>query len=268
MNEPPSDSDVPKAEHANTGDAGANSEAGITGESGDRPRPRPQPFRREPSPGPRTETPEPGEVSGTGADEHGGSGHAEAHTDEHEDESAEGGEADASDESDTAGVGDSRRPRVLAAVFVVSLLLAVVLAAGGAVLWYVRDEADHEQRNSAITVSAREVVKTMLTMDPDNVDGSVDKVLASATGGWRQEFAEFSEQFGKVVQEQQVRAEVTITGSAIQRADDDSARVLVSANSVIKNQETPDGYAGAYRVLLNLESQGDEWLVSDLQFVA
>jgi Mce-associated membrane protein len=155
-----------------------------------------------------------------------------------------------------------------AATIVASVLVVVLLAVAGGVLWYVRAQHDHEQRDDAITVAAREAVLALLTLDPENVQGSLDRVLASSTGGWREQFAQQADQFTQIVRNGQVRATATITASAIQSADDNRATLLVLANSQIRNVESPQGYPGVYRVLLGLELQGDRWLVSDVQFVA
>ncbi|KAA9163656.1 hypothetical protein FPZ12_009150 [Amycolatopsis acidicola] len=161
-----------------------------------------------------------------------------------------------------------RHGRGLVWTFLVSVVLIVALAAAGGVLWYVRAQHDHQQRDAAITVAAREEVLALLSLDPATVQASLDRVLRGATGGWRQEFARNADQFTQVVHNGQVRAQATIGASAIQNAADDRATVLVSANAVIANSDSPQGYPAVYRVLMSLENSGGSWLVSDLQFVA
>lgn len=158
--------------------------------------------------------------------------------------------------------------RALAATVVVSLAAVLLCAIAGAGLWSVRAQHDARQRDNAITVAAREEVLNLLTLSPSTVQASLDKVLNGSTGGWRQQFAQEADQFTSVVHTQQVSATATITASAIQSADDDHATVLVSADAVIHNTASPQGYPGVYRVLMNLQAQNGAWLVSDLQFVA
>lgn len=162
----------------------------------------------------------------------------------------------------------ARHGRGLALTTVVCLVLAVLLAAGSGVLWYVRAQHDHSRRDAAITVAARNEVVSLLTLSPENVQGTLDQVLAGSTGGWRQQFAQEADQFTQVVRNGQVRAQATVSASAIQSANDDHATALVSANAVIRNTDSPQGYPGVYRVLMNLELQNGAWLVADLQFVA
>ena len=158
--------------------------------------------------------------------------------------------------------------RALAAVIVVSTLAMLACAFAGVALWYVRAQHDHQQRDNAITVAARTEVLALLTLSPNTVQASLDKVLAGSTGGWRQQFAQQADQFAQVVHTQQVSATATVTASAIQSADDAHATVLVSAAAVVRNSASPQGYPGVYRVLANLQAQGGTWLVSDLRFVA
>jgi Mce-associated membrane protein len=162
----------------------------------------------------------------------------------------------------------TRHARGLGRTVVVSLVAVVLLVAGGGVLWWVRAQHDNHARDAAITLAAREAVLTLLTLNPEDVYGSLNQVLAASTGDWRQQFAQNADQFTKVVRDGQVRMKATIAASAIQNADDNRATVLVSANAVIANSESPQGYPAVYRVLMILEHQNDRWLVADLQFVA
>ena len=49
--------------------------------------------------------------------------------------------------------------------------------------------------------------------------------------------------------------------------DDDSARVLVVADSTVTNAAGSDPQRRHYRLQLDLARHGQRWLVSDLQFV-
>lgn len=163
-------------------------------------------------------------------------------------------------------VADAKRRALV--VTVAALAAVVVFAVAGGVLWVVRAHHEHQARDDAITVAAREEVLALLTLNQKDVKGSLDKVLAGATGGWRERFAQEADQFTQVVQKQHVDATATITASAIQSADDTHATVLVAADAEIRNTNSPQGYPGVYRILMNLQSQDGVWLVSDLQFVA
>ena len=49
--------------------------------------------------------------------------------------------------------------------------------------------------------------------------------------------------------------------------DDDSARVIVVADSSVTNVNAPDPQPRHYRLPLDLVRSGDRWLTSDLEFV-
>lgn len=185
---------------------------------------------------------------------------AASHEDSHDEEQAAG-------ETSLVERGLSRRTRSLAVTVLVALVVIVLTTGAGAVSWYIQTQHDHEQRDEAITVAAREQILALLTLSPENVQATFDKVLAKSTGGWRQEFAQQADQFTQVVRNGQVRSEATIADSGIQTANDDDATVLVAANAMIRNNESPQGYPGVYRVLMKLHRQDGRWLVSDLQFV-
>ncbi|GAA5148900.1 hypothetical protein GCM10023321_11880 [Pseudonocardia eucalypti] len=158
--------------------------------------------------------------------------------------------------------------RTLARTIVASVVASVLLASAGGVLWYLRAQHDHRERDAAVTAAARNEVLALLTLSPDNPQATRDRVLAGATGAWREEFARGAGPFNQVVHTGQVGSRAAISASAVQHADQRRATVLVSANAVIQNADSPRGHPGAYRVRLVLENQDGNWLVSDLEFVA
>jgi Mce-associated membrane protein len=203
----------------------------------------------------------------TATDESAGSAAEESA--ESDNESATEPETPAAEQDSTSSHRFRRPGRLaLAATVVTSVLATVVFAAAGVALWYVRAQHDTQPRDNAITVAAREEVVALLSLSPNTVQASLDRVLSGSTGGWRQQFAQEAGQFTQVVNTQQINVTATVTASAIQSADDAHATVLVSADALIKNSQSPQGYPGVYRVLMNLQAQQGAWLVSDLQFVA
>ncbi|MBE9373317.1 hypothetical protein IQ251_02545 [Saccharopolyspora sp. HNM0983] len=171
-------------------------------------------------------------------------------------------------QDDEAPRWSARHARGLAAVVVVCATLIALLGTASAGLYYARWQHDQQQRDDAITVAARSQVLALLSLDPADVQGSLDRVIAGSTGGWRDQFAQNADQFGQVVRGGEVRSRAKITASALQQADDSHATVLVSASAMIANAESPQGYPAEYRTVMELENQGGRWLVSDLQFVA
>ena len=93
-------------------------------------------------------------------------------------------------------------------------------------------------------------------------------MLAGATGG----FAEQYESQRDTLTSEAVRTEATSTGEVVALGvgdlDDESADVLVAANSTVTNTGTGgEGQVRYYRLRLDLVREGDRWLTSDVEFV-
>jgi Mce-associated membrane protein len=92
-------------------------------------------------------------------------------------------------------------------------------------------------------------------------------VLKGATGEFKKEFAAQTEQLTKLVAENKSVSEGQVLDAGIVRADADSARVLVVADSKVTNTAAPQGQARTYRLQLDLVREHGRWLTSDVEFV-
>ncbi len=123
--------------------------------------------------------------------------------------------------------------------------------------------AQHE-----VAEAARVEALAFLAVDHDDMDPLIDAVLAGATG----DFAEQYESQREMLTSEVIRTEATSTGEVVSLGvgyvDDESADVLVAANSTVTNTSTgSQGQVRYYRLRLVLVREGDRWLTSDLEFV-
>lgn len=162
------------------------------------------------------------------------------------------------------GVRDSRWVIGGLAVVLVALLVAIglVVASRGSV----DDELSTAQRE--VAEAARAEAVAFLTVDHRDMDPLIDAVLDGATG----DFAEQYESQRERLTREAVRTEATSTGEVVALGvgdlDDDSATVLVAANSTVTNTSTGgEGQVRYYRLRLDLVREGERWLTSNVQFV-
>lgn len=162
------------------------------------------------------------------------------------------------------GVRDSRWLIGGLAVVLVALLVAIglVVASRGSV----DDELSTAQRE--VAEAARAEAVAFLTVDHRDMDPLIDAVLDGATG----DFAEQYESQRERLTREAVRTEATSTGEVVALGvgdlDDDSATVLVAANSTVTNTSTGgEGQVRYYRLRLDLVREGERWLTSNVQFV-
>jgi Mce-associated membrane protein len=150
------------------------------------------------------------------------------------------------------------------AVALVGLLVAIGLVATSR--GTVDEELGAAQREVADAAGAEAVA--FLTVDHRDMDPLIDAVLDGATG----DFAEQYESQRERLTSEAVRTEATSSGEVVALGvgdlDDDSATVLVAANSTVTNTSTGrEGEVRYYRLRLELVRAGDRWLTSNVEFV-
>ena len=150
------------------------------------------------------------------------------------------------------------------AVALVALLVAIGLVVTS------RDSVDDDLTSAQreVAEAARVEALAFLTVDHADMDPLIDAVLAGATG----DFAEQYESQRDTLTSEAIRTEATSTGEVVALGvgdlDDDSATVLVAANSTVTNTSTgSEGQVRYYRLRLDLVREGERWLTSNVQFV-
>lgn len=130
----------------------------------------------------------------------------------------------------------------------------------------VDDELTAAQRE--VAAAARMEALAFLTVDHRNMDPLINAVLAGATGDFRKQYAD---QRSRLVRQAE-RTDAVSTGEIVALGvgdlDEDSATVLVAANSDVSNTMTGDQpQTRYYRLRLDLVREGDRWLTRNMQFV-
>jgi Mce-associated membrane protein len=149
-------------------------------------------------------------------------------------------------------------------VVLVALLVAVGLVLTG------QDETDAglTAAQQEVAAAARTEALAFLTVDHRDMDPLIDAVLDGATGDFAEQYASQRE----TLTSEAVRTEATsspeVVALGVGDQDDDSATVLVAANSTVTNAGTPDeGQVRYYRLRLQLVREDGRWLTDDLRFV-
>jgi Mce-associated membrane protein len=164
----------------------------------------------------------------------------------------------------TALVPRGRPGRVAALLGVVVLALVV----GGAVLFPRWQDARAEQAGyDAVLRAATAEVIAFTTLDYRDIDPSIDRVLAGATGDFKKQFASSRDQLVQLSKRNESVSKGQVLRAGVVSMDDDSARVIVVADSSVTNVNAPDPQPRHYRLQLDLVKQGDRWLTSGLEFV-
>ncbi|MBO0874085.1 MAG: hypothetical protein J2P19_11900 [Pseudonocardia sp.] len=182
-------------------------------------------------------------------------------------------EARAEGEADTAGVESTHRrfPRPSrSAVLVAALSTAViVLAVAGALLFqHVRGVGELAGQRSAVLDSARRAATDLTSISAQDAPGRITSLTNETTGGFRGQLSTYGAVIQAVMRLSHAGSRGTVNDAAIERIDENSASVLVAATAAVSSDQEQTPRSVSYRMLVQLQREGDRWLVSDVSFVA
>ncbi|RSN85345.1 hypothetical protein DMH26_34210 [Streptomyces sp. WAC 05379] len=158
-----------------------------------------------------------------------------------------------------------RSSRAVTAGLAAPTALATALAIWPAVGLHAQHEAD--QRRQDILAAARQSALNFTSLDYRHYDRDSANVLAGATGDFKKQFAAQTQQLTRLVAANKSVSEGQVLEAGIVRSAENSARVLVVADSKVTNTAVPQGEARTYRLQLDLVQRDGRWLTSDVEFV-
>jgi Mce-associated membrane protein len=148
--------------------------------------------------------------------------------------------------------------------------LVVVVALAGLTGWlgfrtYQSHQAD-EQRKLFLQVG-RQGALNLTTIDFQEADKDVQRILDSATGTFYDDFQKRSQPFVEVVKQAQSKSVGTIAEAGLESESDDGAQVLVAVTVKTSNAGAPEQAPRAWRMRISVQKVGDEAKVSNVEFV-
>lgn len=163
------------------------------------------------------------------------------------------------------GMRNVMSSRAMTMGLVLSTVLTTALTIWLTLGLYTQREADQSRQN--ILAAARQSALNFTSLDYRHYGRDSANVLASATGDFKKQFTAQTKQLTELVAQNKSVSEGQVLEAGIVRSDEDSARVLVVADSKVTNTAVPQGEARAYRLQLDLVHRDGRWLTSDVEFV-
>ena len=155
------------------------------------------------------------------------------------------------------------------ALFVLAVVLLVTAGVLGVVVQQHRsDRADLRAARESAVASARQSIINLDALSVTTIDADLDRVLAGATGKFKDQFGKARADLKALVQEQRTQSSGSIVSAAVVRSDLDTAEVLVAVDRTVKDTTNPQGAVAHDRWHVSLEKHGGRWLVADLQPVS
>ena len=157
-------------------------------------------------------------------------------------------------------------------------MLVVLALIAASVLWFTRGAAATpgdsraetlSRHYEAVTKAAETQTKAFLTVDYQNMDPLIAKVLAGSTGSFKEQYEQAKVTLKASAQDSQAMSTGKVLSVGIADIDGSDAVVFVAADSQVSNKTTKGKpQPRYYRLKLTMVRQGDKWLTSNLQFVA
>lgn len=150
-------------------------------------------------------------------------------------------------------------------------LLALVLLLGAALAALAQRDDDPVERRDAhaeVVRAATEQVQAFLAIDHAHVDEQTDRVLAGATGEFKEQYAEQRDALRRSAQQQRSVATAEVLEVGVGEVGPATATVFVAADTEVTSKATGGKPRTVpWRIQLDLVNEGGRWLTSGLQFV-
>lgn len=183
-------------------------------------------------------------------------------------ETAEAGE-DEADEPDVDVV--AARPPMSHVRLATLVGLALVIALAGLTGWLgFRAYQSHQtdELHQLLLRVGRQGALNLTTINWEQAEGDVQRVLDSATGTFYDSFQQRAVPFIEVVKQAQSQSEGTIAEAGLESVSGDEGRVLVAVTVQTSNAGAPEQQPRAWRMRLTVQKTGeDEAKVSNVEFV-
>lgn len=163
-------------------------------------------------------------------------------------------------------IEEAESPLRMAALSGILILIALMgLVAYLGVGTYQSHQKDKQR--DALIEAGRQTAVNLTTIDWQQADADVQRILASATGTFHDDFVQRSQPFVDVVKQTKSKSVGTVTDAGLESFSGDQGQVLVTVSVTTTNAEANDPTPKNWRMRLSVGKVGDEQKVSNVEFV-
>lgn len=188
---------------------------------------------------------------------------------DHEPALAEESEPHATEVESDIAVRPRRIWRALrwAASVVAVLVIGALIAASVMMVIHHRDVQAQQRWAAEFEAAARQGVVTLMSLDYNHAADDVKQIIDNATGDFKEDFENESENFIKTAQEAKVVTEATVASAAVESMTESDAVVLLAATSKVTNSAGARQEPRNWRLAVNMVRDGDRIKMSKVEFV-
>ena len=179
------------------------------------------------------------------------------------------------DELDEDTEDDELEPRGwwvrIGAVTVAGALVVIVAIASlvvtGLMLVSHQKVVAEQQRRAELVTAARDGVVALLSIDYNRAKADVQHVIDLSTGSFRDEFSRGADDFVATAQQSKAVTVGTVKSAALEKDNGDTAVVLVASSSTVTNNSGAQQDPRAWRMSVTVARDGDQYKMSNVEFV-
>ena len=177
------------------------------------------------------------------------------------------GEADGPDEADVAELPPHRRALASPPRRLIAGALVFLIAVTGWLGWQDIQIRRAEHLRDAMVQAGRDGVMALTTIDHEQVDEDVQRILDSSTGKFRDDFAQRAESFTAAARTAQSKSVGTISEAGVESVDGDRGRVLVTLIVMTSNRGAPEQQPKVWRTRVTVEQDDGVYKVAAVEFI-
>lgn len=146
-------------------------------------------------------------------------------------------------------------------------IVVVAAALAGALGFRAYHSEQTQRRDELFLAAARQGAINLTTIDWQQADADINRILDSATGTFYDDFSKRSQPFVEVVKQAQSKSVGTVSEAGIESESGDQAQVLVAVSVTTTNIGVQEQRPRAWRMRIDVQKLGDQAKVSNVQFV-
>lgn len=163
--------------------------------------------------------------------------------------------------------GLSRSEWLVAGVAAAVTAVLALTAGSGYFLWQDRQMGNRHQLQAEYAAAARQGVVNLMSLDFNNAQSDIQRVIDSTTGEFHDDFASSTDDFLTVMQESKVVTTASVNATAVDSMTTDSAVVLVAASSQVANSVSNTPNPRVWRLSVTVNKVDDQIKMSKVEFV-
>jgi Mce-associated membrane protein len=153
------------------------------------------------------------------------------------------------------------------AALVCVALIAALAGLAGWFGWRSQQSRAAQDQRALFLQAGRQAAVNLTTIDWQHAEGDVQRILDSATGSFRDDFAARSQPFIDLVKQSKSTTVGTISEAGLESTSGNSAQVIVAVSVRTSNEAAPQQDPRSWRMRIDVESAGGQTKVSNVEFV-